>query len=382
MNLSTEDEAQSGCSRLFERHSGSIDWNSFSRFARECGNNISTLEIDNLNFKGITKSSNETENEPLTKEEAEKNIKETFEHFEKLQNLTLRLTKSSKSRYDEEESRLSITPCILSSSFIQKNLRILKISLSDFPNDDNSESMASSLSSCHKLEELSLRFADQLSSRDLDAISSLPRLRRLGISNANKLTPNDIINSFSDTPTRFRMLNSLSLVLCSGINIHSLEAILGASNDETSNGGRNLQDLDIYADNLDDNVLDEFASEKCQNQSYLSYLKNLCGKKFAVNVTLLGATPGALFKISNLEKLDNSENRNSKAWWSKLRQMRCTDLNKSEEALNPDYDEDKNLPPSPPPEYSNFTVLDSNISCHIKSVPTVVLSAPSSSKCR
>ena len=168
MNLSTEDEAQSGCSRLFERHSGSIDWNSFSRFARECGNNISTLEIDNLNFKGITKSSNETENEPLTKEEAEKNIKETFEHFEKLQNLTLRLTKSSKSRYDEEESRLSITPCILSSSFLQKNLRILKISLSDFPNDDNSESMASSLSSCYKLEELSLRFADQLSSRDLD----------------------------------------------------------------------------------------------------------------------------------------------------------------------------------------------------------------------
>ena len=39
-------------------------------------------------------------------------------------------------------------------------------------------------------------------------------------------------------------------------------------------------------------------------------------------------------------------------------------------------------PPSPPPEYSNFSVLDSNISCHIKSVPTVVLSPPSFSKCR
>merc|ERR1712154_372492 len=112
--MGNEQEPQACSSALLSRHSGSIDWNSFSRFARECGSNISTLEIDNLNFKGITRSSNETENGPLTKEEVEKNIKETFEHFEKLQNLTLRLTKSSKSKY-EEESRLSITPCILSS---------------------------------------------------------------------------------------------------------------------------------------------------------------------------------------------------------------------------------------------------------------------------
>ena len=375
-------EPQACSSVLLGRHSGSIDWNSFSRFARECGKNISTLEIDNLNFKGIINSSTEIETETTIRQEAEKVIKETFEHFNKLQNLTLRLTRSTKSKY-EEESQLSITPFILSCSFIQSNLRILKISLANFPDDDNNTaSMASSLSSYNNLEELSLRFAQSLSSRDLNAISTLPRLRRLGISNANKLNPSDIIDSFSDTQTRFRSLNSLSLVLCSGINVHSLEAILGASNDVTSEGGRNLQDLDIYADNLEDNILDEFTSDKCQNQSYLSYLKTLCSKKFAVNVTLLGATPGALFKISNLEKLDNSENRNSKAWWSKLRQMRCTELSKSEEFLNPQYSEDENLPPSPPPEYSNFTVLDSNISCHIKSVPTVVLSAPSSSKCR
>ena len=329
----------------------------------------------------MTTSSNEIQNKIATKEEVEKDIRETFAHFKKLQNLTLRLTKFTKTKYDEE-STPNITPCVLSCSLIQNNLRILKISLCDFPDEDNATSIASSLSSCHKLEELSLRFAEQLSSRDLDAISTLPRLRRLGISKANKLIPSDIINSFSDTQSRFRMLNSLSLVLCSGINVHSLEAILGASNDETRSGGRNLQDLDIYADNLEDNIIDEFTSEKCQNQSYLSYLKDLCGKKFAVNVTLLGVTPGALFKISNLEKLDNSENRNSNAWWSKLRQMRCTDLNKSEEFLNPEHDDEKHLPPSPPPEYSNFTVLDSNISCHIKSVPTVVLSAPSSSKCR
>ena len=379
--LNNDVEPQACSSRLFNRHPGSIDWKSFSRFARSCGSNISTLEIDHLNFKGMTTSSNEIQNKIASKEEVEKDIRETFAHFKKLQNLTLRLTKSTKTKYDEE-STPNITPCVLSCSVIQNNLRILKISLSDFPDEDNTTSIASSLSSCHKLEELSLRFAEQLSSRDLDAISTLPRLRRLGISKANKLIPSDIINSFSDTQSRFRALNSLSLVLCSGINVHSLEAILGASNDETRNGGRNLQDLDIYADNLEDNIIDEFTSEKCQNQSYLSYLKDLCGKKFAVNVTLLGVTPGALFKISNLEKLDNSENRNSNAWWSKLRQMRCTDLNKSEEFLNPEHDDEKNLPPSPPPEYSNFTVLDSNISCHIKSVPTVVLSAPSSSKCR
>ena len=382
-------EPQACASSLLGRHSGSIDWDSFSRFAFACGSNISNLEINNVNFKNIIKSCSEFEDchEPENlKKEAEQNIKESFENFKNLQNLTLKMTKTPKSV--RKEPQIHIAPHILSCSFMQNSLRILKLSLADFPENGSHSSFSHSVSFCSKLEELSLRFADKLSAQDINAISILPRLKRLGISNAQKLKSCDYVNSFSDTKTKFTMLNSLSLVLCSGIDVHSLQAILGADAD-SKEGGRTLQDLDIYADELSDEVLNEIQTEREGNesQSYLSFLKSLCAKYFAINVTLNGVTPGAFFKLSNLEKLDDVKTRDRKAWFqkfNKLRQLRCStessEINDGEDFANKKCAE--GLPPSPPPEYSNFTVLDSNISCHIKSVPTVVLSAPSSFKCR
>merc|ERR1711944_313524 len=104
------------------------------------------------------------------------------------------------------------------------------------------------------------------------------------------------------------------------------------------------------------------------NQSYLSYLKNLCTNRFAVNVTLTGTSPGALFKLSNLSKLGIGDADDKRIWWSKLRQLKCDTHESSTLNGNSEHDrgniDPSTLPPSPPPEYSNFTVLDSNISCH------------------
>ena len=388
-SLYGKEEPQACASSLFGRHPGSIDWQSFSRFSYECGHNISNLELDNINFKDVLKPFSEAEEHKNSKndaaiKEAEEDIRSAFEKFKKIQNLTLRLTKTEKDR--NSDSQIHITPQILSCSFMKNSLRVLRLSLADIPDHDRNI-LSDALSSCLKLEELSLRFAEQLSARDLEAISILPRLKRLGISNATRLRSCDFVNSFRDTKTKFTKLTSLSLVLCSGIDARSLEAILGADEiDRGGEGGRNLQDLDIYADGLGDEILYEIQNDKEGSQPYLSYLKSLCAKYFAVNVTLIGVTPGAFFKLSNLEKLDNDEVKDRQTWWSKLRQLRCNvdspTTNECEELATIKNNEDTNLSPSPPPEYSNFTVLDSHISCHINSVPTVVLTSPSSSKCR
>ena len=388
-------DTQACASSTLSRRPGSIDWKSFTRFASSCGDDISTLEIDNMNFKDIIKPCDNVfsgEKMEIEKRNAESQVKESFDHFKKLQNLTLKITKTNGGRYSG--CQIHIAPLILSCSFMQTSLRILKISLADFPDGDTS-SFSNALSTCYKLEELSLRFAEQLTGRDINSISTLPKLRRLGISKANKLSSSDLIDSFSDTKTQFTKLSSLSLVLCSGIDVHSLEAILGNDSTDGSNG-RSLQDLDIYADGLGDSVLSEMQKDRGENLSYLSYLKILCANYFAVNVTLLGATPGVFFKLSNLEKLDNQSAKPTKqdmqTWWSKLRKLRCNTnnqtVNKNQKLTGMDTSIGSEAavptlpPPSPPPEYSNFSVLDSNISCHIKSVPTVVLSPPSFSKCR
>lgn len=367
-----EQEPQAGSSFMYDRPPGSIDWESFSRFAHTCGQNISTLEIDHLHFKNVIKQDKERD---AAVEEAGQRIKNTFNEFKKIRTMTLRLTKG------RHEDSINITPHVLSSPNIKNNLRTLKISLEDFP-DANTSHISEALSSCYKLEELTLQSAEQLSARDLSAISTMPHLRRLGISGANKLKSSDIVSSFGDSKTKFKNLNSLTLSLCSGIDVNSLEAILGA---DDSGGGRDLQNLDIYAIGVCDETFSRIEQEKENTESYLCNLKSLCSKFMAIQITLLGSSTGAMFKFSNLEKLSNGDSIEKRKMWSKLRELRC-DTNESSSLNGSDEPrvniEGNTLPPSPPPEYSNFTVLDSNISCHIKSVPTVVFSSPYSSKVR
>jgi hypothetical protein len=173
-----EQEIQSGTSSSYDRPPGSIDWESFRNFAYGCGRNISTLEIDHLNFKDVVKSTSLTQGKEkdVAIEEAGQNIKDTFDQFKMLSALTL---------YIPSKDAITIAPHALSSTTIKENLRTLKIALSNVQ-DGNTSHISEALSSCYKLEELTLRSAEQLSATDLNHLSKMKRLKRLGITKAVK----------------------------------------------------------------------------------------------------------------------------------------------------------------------------------------------------